>query len=108
VIGVVAERFAELADCGVESSLEVHERVRAPEALAELGAGDELARTLEQGDEQSKRQILDADRAALLPELTGGRVGLEVAEAVALAGRHSVSACHHGGSPGNERRLNSG
>ena len=60
IFGVVAEKMAELADGGVDAVLGVDEDFAGPEALGDLGAGDELALPGGEQDEQLHRLALDA------------------------------------------------
>ena len=61
VVGIVAERRAQPFDRGVQAVLEVDERSRRPQALAQLFARHDFARPLEHHHENFKRLILKPD-----------------------------------------------
>ena len=69
----------------MDARLHVDEHVLAPEAIDDLGAGDELAPPLDEQDEQIHRVALESNGAALAAELVRRDVELEVAKAKPLA-----------------------
>jgi hypothetical protein len=60
--------------------LEIDERARGPEPLAQLLARDEIARPLQQQRQDVKGLSRKAEAHARLPELTGAEIQLEDAE----------------------------
>src|SRR2546423_752956 len=58
VIGVVAQRFAQLVDRPVETALEIHEGVGGPEFLLDLFPGHHLAGPVQQNGQNLKRLLL--------------------------------------------------
>ena len=70
----VAEHLANLPDAEVQPLLEVHERVAAPDVIADLGAGHDLAAAAGQeleDLERLRRQLERGRRAAAVRRLPG-------------------------------------
>src|SRR6202012_5340788 len=61
VFGIVAQGLADLADGGVDAVLGVDEDLGVPEALGDLGAGDEAAFGGGEEDEELERLALQTD-----------------------------------------------
>jgi hypothetical protein len=77
----------------VDTGLDVHEDVRAPQPLDDIGARDELPTTLDQEDQQIHRLPLESNRAPVVAQFVRGEIEHEIAEAKRLAGigRHDFS-----------------
>ena len=81
LIGGIAQRLPDLADRRVDAGLDVDEDVRAPQPLGDLGARDELSRSLDQQDQQVHRLPPQLHPPALASQLVRTEVQLELAEA---------------------------
>src|SRR5258705_6480 len=71
---VVAQRLPDLVDAEVQAAVEVHERVLAPQLLADLLAGDDVARTAGQQEQDLERLGREVDGKAFAPDLSRSRV----------------------------------
>ncbi|HEY8549672.1 MAG TPA: hypothetical protein VIL35_06945 [Vicinamibacterales bacterium] len=103
-LGGVAERVAQPPDRGVQTMLEIDERVVRPETFPERFARHQLAGLFEQHREQLQGLLLEVEPRARLPQLAGTQIELEDAEPdqSARVGRGLV----HGARPdGPERQL---
>ena len=91
------QRLANLADRGVHGRLHIDEDVLPPQALDDLVAGDELTAPLDQEDQQIHRQALEAHRLPVAPQLVGGDIELEAAEAIGsrTGGCHGLAHSVH-------------
>ncbi len=93
IIGVVAQRSAQPFDGGIQAVLEVDERSRRPQTLAQLIARHDLARTLDHHRENLEGLILKPDADAALPQLARAQINLEGSESLdvrcaAFQGQH--------------------
>ena len=61
IIGIIAERRAQPLDRGIQAVLEIDEGPRRPQALAQLVARHDIARTIEHHHENFERLILQPD-----------------------------------------------
>ena len=82
--GGVAEGFADAVDGGVDAVFVVDEGAVGPELAGDLFAGEEVAGPLEEQAEDLEGLGVELDADALLAELSGGGVGFEDSEAIAL------------------------
>jgi hypothetical protein len=78
---IVSEGVPDLADADVERVVEVDEGGAVPQSPAQVVTGDELARPLEQREENLPRLILQPTTAIVLPEVAGHEVAAEFPEA---------------------------
>jgi hypothetical protein len=79
-LGVIAERDTEPADGSVQTVLEIDEGSMRPEPLTEFLPPDELARPLEQRQQNAQRLFLQRNAESALAELAAGDLQLERAE----------------------------
>jgi hypothetical protein len=79
-LGRISKRLSHFLNCGIETVLEVDERVVLPQSLAELLARGHLATPFQQRGEDLARLILHPDTLAIAIELSRGGVELEGAE----------------------------
>src|SRR5262249_51095843 len=77
VLGWIAQRVAQFLDGAVQTSVEVDERVRGPEALPQLVARDEVAGPFEQQQQDLNGLLGEPDLQPLLAQLTRSEVQLE-------------------------------
>ena len=82
VVGIVAKRRAKPLDRRIQAVLEVDERSRRPEKLAELLAHHNLARPIDHHRENLKRLILKPDADSPFPQLARAHVDLEGAKSL--------------------------
>ena len=80
-VGGIAQRLTNLADAEVQPLLEVHERVAAPDVIADLAARDHLAAAAREELEHLERLRRQLDQVAALAKLAGRRIQLERAKA---------------------------
>jgi hypothetical protein len=78
--------------------LEIDERVGLPKPFAQVVAGDKLAWTLEQRDEDVSGLFLKRDPLAIAEQLTRCQVQLETSEANARLGRMGLHGSRSGRS----------
>ncbi len=90
---VIVKGLSELSNGYTEAAIEVDEGVAGPKEGAELLAGDDLARGVEERDEEAKGLLLQLDASAVLEEFSGGGVYLERAELIDHSGMclHTVA-----------------
>jgi len=82
ISGVVVEGLTEFAHGGAQALIEFDKGVARPKTLAHDFAGDNFAGTLQQSQEETKRQLLKLDAATLAKELAGVRDKLKETEAI--------------------------
>jgi hypothetical protein len=87
ILSRVAERFAQLPDCVVQSDIEIDERLGRPEMLPELLARDDFTWTGQQEPQNLKGLFRKPHLQAVSAQFTGLRVELEDAEADNSGGR---------------------
>jgi hypothetical protein len=80
-VGGVAQGFAELVDGGVQAVAEVDKGIVCPDPFAELLAGDELPRSLQEGRKNLKRLAGELYSRPGFAELAGGEVHFKRTEA---------------------------
>ncbi len=80
LVGVVAQRQADLADRCVNSMIDIVKGVFAPKALGDFLAGNQLAAPLDQQDEQIHGELFHAQEAISPLESILGLVECEIAE----------------------------
>jgi hypothetical protein len=84
IIGRIIEGFPKPHDGGVETVIEIHERVFGPEPLSQFFPGDDLAPPFEQYAEDSAGLFLKLNLPTLLPKLTGAQIDFVGTEAYEL------------------------
>jgi hypothetical protein len=62
---VIAERISKLREGNPETLVKIHKRIACPQPLAEFLAGDNLAMSLDEPEQQLERLVLDADFMSL-------------------------------------------
>src|SRR5262249_26494982 len=77
----IAERFAQALDRCVQAVLEVDEGVVRPQARAQLVAGHDGPRRLQEANQDATRLLLKRDGCAVPMNVAGPEVGSEFAEA---------------------------
>ena len=77
MIRIVAQRRTQAFDGGVQAVLEIDEGALWPETMAELVAGDDVARALEHETKNLERLILKAHSSRTLAQLTRTAIELE-------------------------------
>ncbi len=82
-LGIIVERFPHFADRDPQAVVEFHESVFRPQALSHFLPGDDLARSLNQHQQQPVRQVLQPHSDPATRKSAFLRVQLEGAEAVA-------------------------
>src|SRR5579884_3405628 len=96
VRGGVAQRFAQLVDSSIQAVVEIDEGIGGPEAVAEVFAGDDIARALEQDNQYLERLFLELDFAAIAKEFARADIGFEDSEAIARdVGQWMIRARSH-------------
>ena len=70
MIGIVAERRTQAFDGGVQAVLEIDEGALWPETMAELVAGDDVARAIEHETKNLERLILKTHSSRALAQFT--------------------------------------
>jgi hypothetical protein len=83
----IAEGFAQLVDRGVQAVVEVDVGVRGPEPQAQVVAGDDVPRPLEEDGQHGEGLAQQPDLDPLSMQLAGGEIGLEDSE---------TDSAHHG------------
>jgi hypothetical protein len=78
---VIPERRADLIDAKVDASLEIHKGVIAPQAPADLLAGNNLSGAFRKDEQNLNRLRAELDRNSSLAQFTTGRVQFKRAEA---------------------------
>lgn len=86
-LGGIAQRDPDLGDRVVHGLIEGDRRRGGPEPAAELVARDEIARVLDEGREELKRLLLQANARTAPAQFTRPRVEIERPEAGDAAGR---------------------
>jgi hypothetical protein len=76
-VGRVAQHLANLADTEIQALLEVHERIAAPDVVADFGAGDDFTAAADEELEDSERLRRQPEQVAALTQLAGRRIELE-------------------------------
>jgi len=92
VLPGVPEGLSEAGHGGIESMLEVDERVIGPQAPAKFVASDDCAWLFEQGFQDLERLCLNFDSDAILPYVAAfqiDREGPEANQSEVTTGRHS-------------------
>ena len=77
----IAEHFAQLVHSSVQAVIEVHERIRGPQTIAQFLACDHGTCAFQQHSENREGLILEAQPASLLAKLARPQVGLVNAKA---------------------------
>src|SRR5262249_44709730 len=102
-VGLIAERLANLTDAEVQSLLEVHERVSAPDVLADLIPCQHVTATSDQQLENLEGLRRQLHGIPFQPQLARDRAQLERAEAKNRPAPHpnliSISVRVNGGAP---------
>src|SRR6185436_7239692 len=73
----IAQRLTNLADAEVQPLLEVHERIAAPDVIADFPARDDLAAAAREELEHLERLRRQLDQVAALAKLASRRMQLE-------------------------------
>ena len=82
IVGIVAERGAQPLDRRIQAVLEIDERPRRPQTLAQLFARHHFAGPLEHHRENFERLILQPDADAALAQLARAQIDLEGPESL--------------------------
>ena len=98
LLGGIAQRLTHFLDGRIQAVLEVDKRVGLPKPFAQVVAGDQLAWTLEQRDEDLSGLFLKRDPLAIAEQVTRCQVQLETSEANARLGRVGLHGSRSGGS----------
>ena len=92
IVGIVAERRAQPLDRRIQAVLEIDERPGRPQALAQLFARHDFARTVEHRHENFEGLILKPDADSTLPQLARAHIDLEGPESLDVRRRRSTAA----------------
>ena len=78
--GVILQGAANLADCGVDSLLDVDKNIFAPEFVGDLVTREQLSGILCQVHQELQRQTLERNRLAIARELKAAKIQFVPAE----------------------------
>jgi hypothetical protein len=81
IVGGIAQRIAQPLNRCVDAVVELDDGVVGPQHLAQLFAGHQLARPVQQHDQDSERLLVEANLDPVLAQLGGLNVEFERAEA---------------------------
>src|SRR5690349_18041554 len=96
VLGIIAKRLPQFANGHTEAAVEVDKRIVAPDAMAQVVAGDHLSGVFQKNDQKPEWLLLQLHPIPVFPEFARDRIHLERAEPIERTDRRvHVSARSH-------------